>query len=113
MMGGMMGGMNPGMMGGGMGMGMGMGMGTMNAENFATMSSMQANAGMTNGMPSAGGNGVGEDPQAMMTKYNMLQQKNVLAQEKAMLMQRLAGISNQQNSIDNLSQGTKNPGAVV
>lgn len=119
---GMMGGMNP--MGGMGGMGgppgMGMGMGGMNAENFAAMPS-QMGMPPSNGMgPSAGGGGGGggaggEDPQAMMAKYNMLHQKNLLAQEKAMLMQRLAGISSQQNNIETmttntlLSQGQKPP----
>lgn len=123
---GMMGGMNP--MGGMGGMGRtmpSMGMAGMNAENFAAMPSNMT-SGMTGGMPSTtgmgptaagGGNGGagGEDPQAMMAKYNMLHQKNLLAQEKAMLMQRLAGISNQQSNIETmttntlLSQGQKPP----
>mmetsp|Transcript_18230 Transcript_18230/g.27088 ORF Transcript_18230/g.27088 Transcript_18230/m.27088 type:complete len:440 (+) Transcript_18230:118-1437(+) len=124
---GMMGGMNPmsGMGGMGGAPSMGMGMAGMNAENFAAMPS-QMTGSMTGSMPSSsgmggtsatgGGNGgAGEDPQAMMAKYNMLHQKNLLAQEKAMLMQRLAGISNQQNSIETmttntlLSQGQKPP----
>lgn len=125
-------GMHPGMMSGMNMGGMGgmarpmptMGMGGMNAENFAAMPS-NMNSGMTS-MPSTtgmgptaagGGNGGagGEDPQAMMAKYNMLHQKNLLAQEKAMLMQRLAGISNQQSNIETmttntlLSQGQKPP----
>ena len=126
---GMMGGMNPmGGMGGMGGAGMGMGIGGMNAENFAAMPSMQSVPSMpsTNGnsmgQNGAGagsggaGNGAGgEDAQAMMAKYNMLHQKNLLAQEKAMLMQRLAGISSQQNNIETmttntlLSQGNKPP----
>ncbi|KAL7447084.1 hypothetical protein ACHAXM_011099 [Skeletonema potamos] len=120
-------GMHPGMMGamnpmggmGGMGgpTGMGMGMGPMNAENFAAMPSQMAMP-QSNGMgPSAaagGGGAGGEDPQAMMAKYNMLHQKNLLAQEKAMLMQRLAGISSQQNNIESMTTNTllsqgKNP----
>jgi len=112
-------GMHPGMMGamnpmggmGGMGgpTGMGMGMGPMNAENFAAMPSQMAMP-QSNGMgPSAaagGGGAGGEDPQAMMAKYNMLHQKNLLAQEKAMLMQRLAGISSQQNNIESMTTNT-------
>jgi hypothetical protein len=104
---------------GGMGgpTGMGMGMGPMNAENFAAMPSQMAMP-QSNGMgPSAaagGGGAGGEDPQAMMAKYNMLHQKNLLAQEKAMLMQRLAGISSQQNNIESMTTNTllsqgKNP----
>mmetsp|Transcript_11236 Transcript_11236/g.18570 ORF Transcript_11236/g.18570 Transcript_11236/m.18570 type:complete len:434 (+) Transcript_11236:94-1395(+) len=130
---GMMGGMNP--MGGMMPPPMpSMGMAGMNAENFAAMPSNMTGGmmggmmgGMTGSMPTTtagtgpsaaeGANGAagGEDPQAMMAKYNMLHQKNLLAQEKAMLMQRLAGISNQQNNIESmssnglLSQGNKPP----
>jgi hypothetical protein len=124
-MGGMQG-MHPGMMGG-MGMGgmgggpSGMGMAAMNAENFAAMPSMGGSMGPMGGSmgPSAagvpnvaasGGGSVGSggegDPQAMMARYNMLHQKNLLAQEKAMLMQRLAGISNQQNNIETMTTTT-------
>lgn len=117
-MGGM--GMNPMMMMngmGGMGMGMGMGMGgmNMNAENFAAMQGMQgamSNAAAAGSGAGGGGDGAGgangdNSPMSMMT------QKNLLAQEKAMLMQRLQGINNLQNSTENMtaqslvSQGKK------
>lgn len=112
-MGGM--GMNPMMMMnqmGGMGMGMGMGMGgagmgmSMNAENFAAMQGAKSSAAAA-GSGAGGGGGEDNSPMSMMT------QKNLLAQEKAMLMQRLQGINNLQNSTENMtaqslvSQGNK------
>src|SRR5210317_1670422 len=118
-MGGM--GMNPMMMMNGMGgMGMGMGMGgagmgmSMNAENFAAMQGAKSNVAAAGSGAGGGGGGAGgangdNSPMSMMT------QKNLLAQEKAMLMQRLQGINNLQNSTENMtaqslvSQGAKAP----
>jgi len=97
--------------------GAGMGM-SMNAENFAAMQGMQGMQGAKSNAAAAGsgagGGGAGgangdNSPMSMMT------QKNLLAQEKAMLMQRLQGINNLQNSTENMtaqslvSQGAKAP----
>jgi hypothetical protein len=104
---------------GGMGMGMGMGgagMGmSMNAENFAAMQGMQgakSNAAAA-GSGAGGGGGAGGANNGDNSPMSMMTQKNLLAQEKAMLMQRLQGINNLQNSTENMtaqslvSQGTK------
>ena len=74
----------------------------------ATSNAAAAGSGAGGGGGTGGANG-DNSPMSMMT------QKNLLAQEKAMLMQRLQGINNLQNSTENMtaqslvSQGTKAP----
>lgn len=75
--------MNPGMM---MGMGMG-GYGQMNPSMMAMGGGMQPGGGSAS--QGGGGGGGGQDSD-LMAKYNQLHQKNWLAQEKNMILQRLA-----------------------
>lgn len=80
-----------GNMGGNMGNNMGGNMGG-NMGNFA--------AAMGGGNQAMGDNG--NNPQALLAKYNMLHQNNWLAQEKNMLMQRLAMSGINPNAVNNL-----------
>jgi len=98
-------GMGQGMQGMGMqGMG-GMGQGG-NMGNFAA--SMGGNPQSNNN-----GNNTNDISQSLLAKYNMLHQKNWLAQEKNMILQRLAmsginpnSLNNTQNNIDNMTTQT-------
>lgn len=104
-MGGGMGGMGMQGMGGGMGgMGMGMNPGMANASMMAGMGNQQGGQGGNNSDPIS---------QSLLAKYNMLHQKNWLAQEKNMILQRLAmsginpqSLNNAQNNIDSMTSQT-------
>merc|ERR1719420_1510665 len=94
-----------------------MGMGQMGG-NFPQMAPM-GSAGMGGNFAAAsigqgsgnGGNGGGNDlSSSILAKYNMLHQKNWLAQEKNMILQRLAmsglnpqSLNNPQNDVGNMT----------
>lgn len=91
--------------------GMGGQFGQMNPAAAAAMSGNMGNfnPGMGNQAGSQGGNNA-ELSQSLIAKYNMLHQKNWLAQEKNMILQRLAmsGMNSNslsaQNNMDNMTQ---------
>eukprot|EP00571_Detonula_confervacea_P017658 CAMPEP_0172312572 /NCGR_PEP_ID=MMETSP1058-20130122/17977_1 /TAXON_ID=83371 /ORGANISM="Detonula confervacea, Strain CCMP 353" /LENGTH=426 /DNA_ID=CAMNT_0013026073 /DNA_START=130 /DNA_END=1410 /DNA_ORIENTATION=- len=96
-----------------MGQGMGGNFGQMNPAAAVSMGGNMGNfnPGMGNPAGAQGGNN-SELSQSLIAKYNMLHQKNWLAQEKNMILQRLAmsglnsnGMSNGQN-IDNMTTQT-------
>jgi hypothetical protein len=119
-----MGGMGMGGMGGmGMNTGMGgMGMGGMGMGNMGSGPIGMGNMGGGGGGGGGGGNQQGGGDQdgsdgdmsnSLLAKYNMLHQKNWLAQEKNLILQRLAmsglnpnSLNNTQNNIDSMTQQT-------
>lgn len=88
-------------------MGMGQGMGAMPGMGMAGMQGMgmQAMGGMSASAASMGGNqpvnNNGNNNDLLLAKYNMLHQKNWLAQEKNMILQRLAMSGINPNSLNN------------
>ncbi|KAL7536556.1 hypothetical protein ACHAXR_007247 [Thalassiosira sp. AJA248-18] len=103
----------PGMQGMGPGNFSQMGPGAMGPGNFAAAAASMG-GGQQGGMGPGGGGQQGDHLQSsLLAKYNMLHQKNWLAQEKNMILQRLAmsglnpqQLNQQQNNIENMTTQT-------
>lgn len=87
----------------------------MNAQGMGGMVSMpnQGQGGPQGQNNNGGGAGGNDLSQSLLAKYNMLHQKNWLAQEKNLILQRLAmsglnpqNLNNTQNNIDSMTTQT-------